>query len=77
MDALARIGRTDVAMTVLNQTTYPGFGYEISQGATTDWEQWTYASNMESLDHAMFSGISASLDTDLAGITQPAPVTGR
>jgi Bacterial alpha-L-rhamnosidase 6 hairpin glycosidase domain/Alpha-L-rhamnosidase N-terminal domain/Bacterial alpha-L-rhamnosidase concanavalin-like domain/Bacterial alpha-L-rhamnosidase C-terminal domain len=69
MDALADIGRTDVAMTVLNQTSYPGFGYEISQGATTDWEQWTYASNMESHDHAMFGGINASLYTDLAGIT--------
>jgi alpha-L-rhamnosidase len=68
MDALARIGRTDVAMTVLNQTTYPGFGYEIGQGATTDWEQWTYSSNMESHDHAMFSGINASLYTALAGI---------
>ena len=69
MDALARIGRTDVAMTVLNQTTYPGFGYEISQGATTDWEEWTYASSMESHDHAMFSGINASLYTDLGGIS--------
>lgn len=69
MDALASIGRTDVAMTVLDQTSYPGLGYEISQGATTDWEQWTYASNMESHDHAMFSGINASLYTDLAGIT--------
>lgn len=68
MDALSRIGRMDVAMTVLNQTSYPGFGYEISQGATTDWEQWTYRSNMESHDHAMFGGINASLYTDLAGI---------
>ncbi len=68
MDALARIGRIDVAMTVLDQTTYPGFGYEISQAATTDWEQWTYRSNMESHDHAMFTGINASLYTDLAGI---------
>lgn len=73
MDALAAIGRPDVAMTVLNQTTYPGFGYEISQGATTDWEQWTYFSNMESHDHAMFSGINASLYTDLAGITATSP----
>ena len=68
VDALARIGRIDVAMTVLDQTTYPGFGYEIGQGATTDWEQWTYRSNMESHDHAMFSGINASLYTQLAGI---------
>ena len=68
VDALARIGRIDVGMMVLDQTTYPGFGYEIGQGATTDWEQWTCRSNMESHDHAMFSGINASLYTQLAGI---------
>ncbi|HEY4453615.1 MAG TPA: family 78 glycoside hydrolase catalytic domain [Pseudonocardiaceae bacterium] len=73
MDALTAVGRIDVAMTVLDQTSYPGFGYEIGQGATTDWEQWTYASNMESHDHAMFGGINASLDTGLAGIDATAP----
>jgi hypothetical protein len=73
MDALASIGRIDVAMTVLDQTTYPGFGYEISQGATTDWEQWTYRSNMESHDHAMFTGINASLYSQLGGIDPTGP----
>ncbi|MEV4513171.1 alpha-L-rhamnosidase C-terminal domain-containing protein [Dactylosporangium sp. NPDC049525] len=71
MDALARIGRIDVAMTILDSTSYPGFGYEISRGATTAWEEWTYASSMETHDHAMFAGINASLYTQLAGI-QPA-----
>jgi alpha-L-rhamnosidase len=73
MDALAAVGRTDVAMTILNQTTYPGYGFEISKGATTDWEQWTYASDMESHDHAMFSGINASFYTQLAGIQPTGP----
>ncbi|WP_432834851.1 family 78 glycoside hydrolase catalytic domain [Dactylosporangium sp. CA-092794] len=76
MDALARIGRIDVAMTVLDQTTYPGFGYEISRGATTAWEEWTYASSMETHDHAMFAGINASLYTQLAGIQPAAPGYG-
>ncbi len=69
VDALARIGRVDVAMTVLGQQTYPGFGYEISQGATSPWEEWTYFSSMETHDHAMFSGINASFYTVLGGIT--------
>ncbi|GAA4259434.1 hypothetical protein GCM10022255_084020 [Dactylosporangium darangshiense] len=73
MDALARIGRVDVAMTVLDQTTYPGFGYEIGRGATTPWEEWTYASSMETHDHAMFAGINASLYTQLAGIQPTGP----
>ncbi|SEF54280.1 alpha-L-rhamnosidase [Actinacidiphila yanglinensis] len=68
MDALSAIGRTDLATSVLDQKTYPGFGYEISQGATTDWEEWTYASSMESHDHAMFSGINASFTSVLGGI---------
>ncbi len=73
LDALSAIGRTDVAMSVLDQKTYPGFGYEISQGATTDWEEWLYASAMESHDHAMFAGINASMYTQLAGITPTSP----
>lgn len=69
MDALTAIGRTDLATSVLDQTSYPGFGYEISQGATTDWEEWTYDSSMESHDHAMFSGINASFTSVLGGIS--------
>ncbi|WP_370383576.1 family 78 glycoside hydrolase catalytic domain, partial [Catenulispora sp. GAS73] len=73
MDALASIGRTDLAMTALNQTTYPGYGFEISKGATTDWEEWTYASSMESHNHAMFGGINASFYSRLAGIEPTGP----
>jgi hypothetical protein len=73
VDALARIGRVDVATKILGQTTYPGFGYQIQRGATTPWEQWTYESNMETHDHAMFAGINASLYTQLAGITPASP----
>jgi alpha-L-rhamnosidase len=72
-EALARIGRIDVALTVLRQKTYPGFGYEIGRGATTPWEQWTYESGMETHDHAMFAGINAAFYTQFAGITPAAP----
>jgi alpha-L-rhamnosidase len=68
VDALARINRTDVAMSILDQKTYPGFGYEISRGATSSWEEWLYSSSMETHDHAMFAGINASFYTELAGI---------
>ncbi|WUS04319.1 glycoside hydrolase family 78 protein [Streptomyces sp. NBC_01261] len=73
MDALAGIGRTDVAMKVLDKRSYPGFGYEIAKGATTPWEEWTYASSMESHDHAMFAGINASFYTQLGGIQPTGP----
>ena len=77
VDALAAIGRIDVALTVLDQTTYPGFGFELSKGATTPWEEWTYASGMETHDHAMFAGVNASLYTQLAGITPASPGYGE
>jgi alpha-L-rhamnosidase len=73
VDALARINRVDVAMTALDQKTYPGFGYEISRGATSSWEEWLYSSNMETHDHAMFAGVNASLYSQLAGIRPAAP----
>ncbi|MEU8640063.1 family 78 glycoside hydrolase catalytic domain [Amycolatopsis sp. NPDC048633] len=72
-EALAKAGRIDVALTVLGQRTYPGFGYEIGRGATTPWEQWTYESGMETHDHAMFAGINAAFYTQFAGITPAAP----
>ncbi|NEB75365.1 family 78 glycoside hydrolase catalytic domain [Streptomyces sp. SID14478] len=73
VDALARIGRVDLAMTMLHQRTYPGFGFEIGHGATTSWEQWLYSSSMETHDHAMFAGVNASLYTVIAGIRPTGP----
>jgi hypothetical protein len=78
VEALDEAGRPDLALRILDQTTYPGFGYEIGfgpqiglapgHGATTDWEEWTYESGMESHDHAMWGGINSSFMTRFAGI---------
>jgi alpha-L-rhamnosidase len=73
MDALAAVGRPDVAMQALDQQSYPGFGYEISQGATSSWEERTYSSNVETHDHAMFAGVNPSLYTQLGGIQPTGP----
>ncbi|GAA2330685.1 alpha-rhamnosidase [Streptomyces violaceusniger] len=73
VDALARTGRIDLAMTMLRQRTYPGFGFQLANGATTTWEQWLYRSSMETHDHAMFAGINASFYTVLAGIRPTEP----
>lgn len=37
---LNELGRDDLAFLVMNQKTYPGWGYMIDQGATTMWERW-------------------------------------
>lgn len=68
IDALVAAGRPDVALTVLGQTSYPGFGYQIGLGATSAWEQWVYRSGMGTHDHAMFAGINTSFVTGFGGI---------
>jgi alpha-L-rhamnosidase len=73
VEVLADYGEADVAYTVLNQTTYPGFGDQINQGATTLWEQWYFKGGMDSHNHAMFGGTGASFYTRLGGIQPLSP----
>jgi alpha-L-rhamnosidase len=40
LPVLTRFGRTDVAYRLLLQDTYPSWGYQIRNGATTIWERW-------------------------------------
>jgi len=40
MQTLTRIGRTDVAYTILTQTTRPSWGYMVSRDGTSVWERW-------------------------------------
>lgn len=40
MRVLTEIGRTDVAFRLLHNTTFPSWGFEIVNGATTVWERW-------------------------------------
>lgn len=40
MQTLTSIGHTDVAYTILTQTTRPGWGYMVSKGGTSIWERW-------------------------------------
>ncbi len=65
---LSKNGYQDVAYTILKQTTYPGYGYWITNGATTLWEQWD-AKN--SHNHQMFGTVSEFFYRYLAGINAP------
>ncbi|MFD2117982.1 family 78 glycoside hydrolase catalytic domain [Paenibacillus yanchengensis] len=73
MDVLADHGHIDLAYEVLTQEDYPGFGWQIAQGATTLWEQWSFKGDMHSHDHAMFGGIGVSFFTRLGGIEPLSP----
>ena len=37
---LSRAGRSDVAYKLINNTSFPSWGYSIANGATTIWERW-------------------------------------
>ncbi|MEI8197935.1 MAG: alpha-L-rhamnosidase C-terminal domain-containing protein, partial [Phycisphaerae bacterium] len=65
LNYLSEIGRDDLIYTIVNQTTYPGWGYMLEQGATTWWEQWNgYWSQI----HSCFTSLDAWFYQGLAGI---------
>ena len=65
MQSLAQMGRSDIAFKIATQDTYPGWGHWIKSGATSLWEDWE---GKNSLNHHMFSDISAFFYKGLAGI---------
>jgi alpha-L-rhamnosidase len=72
LHALADQGRADVAYDVVNQRTFPGWGYMLERGATTLWEHWEFSDNTFSHNHPMFGSVSEWFYKALGGI-QPAP----
>ncbi|HEY5481646.1 MAG TPA: family 78 glycoside hydrolase catalytic domain, partial [Verrucomicrobiae bacterium] len=58
LHALADSGRADVAFKVVNQKTFPGWGYMLENGATTLWEHWEFSDNTFSHNHPMFGSVS-------------------
>lgn len=62
---LQEAGRNDRLYTIFNQKTYPSWGYMLSQGATTFWEQWNgYWSQI----HSCFTSPGGWFYQGLAGI---------
>ena len=56
---LTEYGNTDLAFKLASNTTYPGYGYMVANGATTIWELWngnTADPNMNSQNHVMMLG---------------------
>lgn len=64
---LTQAGRSDLIYLMMKQKTFPGWGYMISQGANTCWEQWNgYWSNI----HSCFTSGGGWFYTGVAGIRQ-------
>ena len=78
LDTLTKYGRADLAYKLVTQTTYPGWGYMIKEGATTLWERWEYMAGggMNSHNHIMFGSLDAWFYRVLAGIDQDASADG-
>ena len=72
MRTLTHYGRSDLALRLATDTTYPSWGYMAHRGATTIWELWngdTGDPSMNSANHVMLLGDLLIWEyEDLAGI---------
>ena len=66
LEVLADHGKAEIAYGILNQTKYPGYGYMLSQGATTLWECWEKESG--SHNHPMLGSVVAWMFKYIAGL---------
>jgi hypothetical protein len=81
MPTLTDIGRTDVAYRLLENTSYPSWGYSIVNGATTIWERWnSYTKDkgfgdvsMNSFNHYAYGSVGEWMFSSLAGIDTDGP----
>jgi alpha-L-rhamnosidase len=75
-ETLGKYGYGETVKEVLNQTTFPGYGYLFSSGATTFWENWgemkfeddSEPGDERSKNHAFQGGFDAWFYNGIAGI---------
>ena len=72
-DVLRDYDRNDEAYRIANQIDFPGWGYMMSQGATTLWETWKYPDNAPSQNHPMLGSIDEWFYRSLLGINPGSP----
>ncbi len=74
IEVLFQNGEEDLAYDLLNQRTYPSWGYMIENGATTIWERWEKAETgspvmgMSSRNHPMNGAVGVCFHKYLGGI---------
>jgi alpha-L-rhamnosidase len=85
LPALSETGHVDVAYRLLEQTSYPSWGYSIEHGATTIWERWDgwtedrgfQTPSMNSFNHYALGSVGAWMYQTVAGIRPETPGFGR
>jgi alpha-L-rhamnosidase len=81
LPVLSAHGHHDLAGILIQQKDYPGWGYEVENGATTIWERWNsfikgkgpHEPAMNSFSHYAFGAVCEWMFADLAGIDRAAP----
>lgn len=75
LDVLDKFNRSDLALDIVLQESYPGWGYMIKEGATTLWERWEKLTGrgMNSHNHVMFGSVDAWFYKRLAGLSPVEP----
>ncbi|RMI38703.1 glycoside hydrolase family 78 protein [Streptomyces triticirhizae] len=81
LPTLTEAGRVDVAYRLLEQDTFPSWGYQIANGATTMWERWDsitpdggfQTADMNSFNHYAYGAVGEWLYGTVAGIAPGAP----
>ena len=81
LPTLTAVGRLDVAYRLLQNETYPSWGYPVKLGATTIWERWDgwteqggfQDPGMNSFNHYAYGSCGQWLFSALAGIDTDGP----
>ncbi|HZX02123.1 family 78 glycoside hydrolase catalytic domain [Kribbella sp.] len=81
LPVLTKVGRSDLAYKLLQNTSYPSWGYEIGLGATTVWERWNSINpdgtfndiGMNSFNHYAYGAVGEWMYRTLAGVSAAEP----
>jgi len=81
LPALSSIGQDDLAYKLLENKTFPSWGYEIAKGATTMWERWDSIKpdgsfgdvSMNSFNHYAYGAVGSWMYQNIGGIAPAAP----
>jgi alpha-L-rhamnosidase len=85
MQALSKIGRTDVAFCLLHNESFPSWGFSIKHGATSIWERWDgwtpekgfQDPGMNSFAHYSFGAVYQWMVENIGGIRSDGPAYKR
>lgn len=81
LPVLTDTGHTDVAYRLLQQRSFPSWGYQIDKGSTTMWERWDsikpdggfQTPDMNSFNHYAYGSVGEWMYTNIAGIAAGRP----